>query len=101
MSAQGTKPFLEVECCDSCFDENPTSSGSVDGYTLQGYTHKSCSKTAFTYSGLCQCMPALDERRFAATSLNPLYRMRMFPLGVPNEALPPLTMLLASGGARV
>ena len=41
-----------------------------------------------------------EERRFTATSLNPLCRMRMFPLGSPNEALPPLTMLLASGGAR-
>lgn len=127
MSAQGRRPLLEVECCDSRFDKYLTSPRSLGMFRYRGNldtgqqkqqapggllkgmgrltscvyfgdrTHKSYSQTTLTYYGLCQCMPALDSSEknrewFAATSLNPLCRMRMFPLGFPNETHLPLYM---------
>ena len=52
VSAQEMKTPFEVICCDSLFDENPSSSGSADEYTVEDHTHKSYPQTTLTYSGL-------------------------------------------------
>jgi hypothetical protein len=58
--------------------------------TFGDHIHKSYSQTTLTYSGLkaSACPHSTVPKRtlswFAATSLNPLCRMRMFPLGSPN-----------------
>jgi hypothetical protein len=94
VSAQGMKPPFEVGCCDSRFDENPTSPGSADEYIpsktiLTSYIHRPRSHTVGCRPVHACTRQFLLERRLTATSLNPLCRMRMSPLGPPNEAFPP------------
>jgi hypothetical protein len=64
MSAQETKTPFEVGCCDSRFDENPTSSGSADEY-IPSKTILTVISTDLAHiqwlSG--QCMPAFDRSR--------------------------------------
>lgn len=99
MSAQEMRTPFEVGCCDSRFDENPTSSGSADEQSFKtiitSHIHRPRLHTVGCWPVYACTRQFTQERRPTATSLNPLCRMRMFPLGPPNEALPPYHFAMA------